>query len=283
MGAHHSRVFPIVIRVDRDVVHCPERFPGRHLIEEMTEDETSETQEVEPGVESDEFPRPHPVVCSEAAVPLRRAQLPPYTRGVCAGPDRRLRLERMDAVQKFAVGGAGEIKVSVTHGHLVGQGVGAVGTRQYTEQRLPVGDELSAVHPFEKRGDLGPGQKRRRIHVDPLVQGTEQRHGDTARVELPGDAPAVHGNARMVLREIFVGASFLGGVAPARHDDEVTGALHAVGRRVPPSQRVEAQRLSGCDGNDVEFLGRSVVLRCHECDPDEGQSDNNSWSGSHFV
>ena len=177
----------------------------------------------------------------------------------------------------------GEIKVSVTHGHLIGQDVRAVQPRQYTQRWLPVGDELSAVHHFEKRGDLGPGQKRRRIHVDPLVQGTEQRHGDAVRVELPGDAPAVHGNARMVLREIFVGASFLGGVAPARHDDEVTGALHAVDRRIPPSQRVEAQRLSSCDGNDVEFLGRSVVLRCHEYDPDEGQSDKDSWSDSHYV
>ena len=155
-------------------------------------------------------------------------------------PTADRRLERMDAVQEFAVGAAGEIEVSVTHGDLIGQDVRAVRPRQYTQRRLPVGDELSAVHHFEKRGNLGTGQRRRRIHGDPLVQGTEQRHGDAATVELPGDAPAVHGNARMVLREILVGAAFQGGVAPARHDDEFTGALHAVDRRVPPSQRVEA-------------------------------------------
>ena len=149
------------------------------------------------------------------------------------GPDRRLRLERTDAVQEFAVVGAGQIEVSVTHGDLIGQDVGSARPGQYAQRRLAVSDELSAVHHFEKRGDLGPGQKRRRIHVDWRVQGAEQRHGGAARVELPGDAPAVHGNARMVLREILAGAAFHGGVAPAQHDDEVTGVLHAGDRRVP--------------------------------------------------
>ena len=185
MGAHDSRVVPVVIRVDGEVVRCPERFAGLNQIQDMTEDQADDTPEVESGVESDELSRPHPIVCFEAAVPPGRAQLPSDTRRVSAGPDGRLRFERITAVQECAVAGVGEIEVSVAYGNLVGQGVGAVRTRQYTERRLPVGNELSAVHPFEKRGHCGPRQHQRRIHVDPLVQGAEQRHGDAATVGLP--------------------------------------------------------------------------------------------------
>ena len=210
VGVDHRRVVPVVVRVGRVVVRRPDRLSRGHEAQKMLGEQPPVPLEVEPDVESDDLCRPQPIVRVEPVVLLRRVQLPRVSLEARTGADRRLRPERTHAMQDPAVAGVGEVEVPVAHRDLVGEGVRAVRQRQDAERRLPAGEDLSAVHRFEKRGDLGPGQRRRRIHGDPLVQCAEQRHGDPAGVELPGDASAEHGNARMVLGEILVGASIDG-------------------------------------------------------------------------
>ena len=220
----------------------------------------------------------------EAAVLLCRAQLSLFALRARAGADRRLLLlHRVDAPQESPVGGVGEVEVAIAHREAIGQRERAIRLREDAERRLPAGKDLSAEHLLEKRGDLGSGQGRRDVHVDPLVHGAEQRHGDAAGVELPGDAAPEYGDTGEVLREILVGAPIEGGVAEARHDDELAGPRHAVDRRVPLPQLVDVQGMPGGDGKYGGFLGRGVLFRGQERDPDEGRGDYESWCGSHCV
>ena len=289
MGVDDGLVVPLVVRVGCVVVRGPDRLPGRQVLDQVVGDEPQEALEVEPNIQRDQLRRPQPVVRLEAPVGLRRAELPVVPQRVRTCPDGRLFPDGVRTVQNPAVGGVGEVEVSVAHRDVVGQCVRAVRQGKNSEQRLPAGEDLSAVHLFQQRGDLRSGQRRRDVHVDTLVQRAEQRHGDAGGVELPGHAAPEYRNTGEVLREILVRPPLQRGVAEARHDDELAGPRQAVDRRVPLPQFVEALRVSGCDGECGRFGERGRFLRCrvlsrgHERGPEEGRGEAGSSSVRHFL
>ena len=158
-------------------------------------------------IERDDLGGPKPVVRLEASAGWRGADLLAVIVDADADAHNRALLVYLVLhMHDRAAVRVEEISAEVAHRCAVGEDVGVEGGWHDHQREWVVGGRAGAGSLFDEGECLVLGELRRHVEVDLLIDRAEDRHGQPSVGELPGDAPAIHRYARVVLLKGFMDA-----------------------------------------------------------------------------
>ena len=236
MAVDHRRVVPFVVGVAGHVARHPRL---------AAHDQTIAKRVVVAQVQRDDFGGTQAVVRLEDPAGPRRAQFLALAQDAVPAADRRpvLLVHRAFVAHDHPAVRVHEVRPQVAHRRPPREDAGAGEGRQDHERRRIVSRRFG-VRLLRDQGQRLVGRDpRRRVHVDVLVNRSEDRDGHPAG-ELPGDAAAEHRDAPVELREALVRAPRQVPVAAARHEHQLVGPRQGVDESVEPAQfrRLRAAR-----------------------------------------